>query len=72
MLELLRERTRQANVTQEMIAGRLGKTQSHVSMCLNKEREISFVDLWKWCDAIEVSFGDFARDVEQAIKDTSC
>jgi hypothetical protein len=70
MLELLRRDTLRSGVTQERIAERLGKSQSHVSMCLNKEREISFVDLWKWCDVIGVRFEKFVKRFEAAIKES--
>lgn len=59
---------RQASgVTQTEIATRLGKTQSHVSMCENREREISIMDLWRWCDALGIKVSDFMRQFEQAI-----
>jgi transcriptional regulator with XRE-family HTH domain len=53
-----------AGVTQTEIASRLGKTQSHVSMCENREREISIIDLYRWCQAIDVKFSDFIADCQ--------
>jgi hypothetical protein len=68
MLEMLHEQTLQSGVTQQHIARHLGKSQSHVSMCWNKEREISFVDLWKWCEAIGINFTEFVARFEKAVK----
>ena len=58
-------------VTQVEIAARLGKTQSHVSMCENREREISIIDLWRWCSALDIKVSDFLREFEEAIAGSS-
>ncbi len=54
-------------MTQVQVAERLGKTQSHVSMCENREREISIIDLWKWCRALGTTMGEFTRQFEEEI-----
>lgn len=56
-----------AGVTQEAMAQALGKTQSHVSMCENREREISVIDLWKWCLIVGVDWSDFIRELEKEV-----
>lgn len=56
-----------AGITQEAMAQALGKTQSHVSMCENREREISVIDLWKWCLTVGVDWSDFIRDLEKEV-----
>jgi DNA-binding XRE family transcriptional regulator len=56
-----------AGITQEAMAQALGKTQSHVSMCENREREISVIDLWKWCLTVGVDWSDFIRELEKEV-----
>ena len=70
LLRHLVEARKAAGVTQMEIAKKLGKTQSHVSMCENREREISIIDLWKWCAAIGISFSEFVRQFEDEVAQT--
>lgn len=70
LLRRLVEARKEAGVTQMEIAKKLGKTQSHVSMCENREREISIIDLWKWCEAIGISFSGFVREFEDEVVQT--
>lgn len=70
LLRRLVEARKAAGVTQMEIAKKLGKTQSHVSMCENREREISIIDLWKWCEAIGISFSEFVREFEDEVNQT--
>jgi ribosome-binding protein aMBF1 (putative translation factor) len=67
LLKLLIAARQSSGVTQEQIAERLGKTQSHVSMCENREREISIMDLWRWCDALGIQVSDFMQQFERAV-----
>jgi DNA-binding XRE family transcriptional regulator len=62
------EARQEAGVTQAQVARALGKTQSHVSMCESREREISIIDLWKWCGAIGISMGDFINRFEAEVR----
>ncbi len=59
-----------AGVTQEAMAVALGKTQSHVSMCENREREISIIDLWKWCLTVGVDWSEFIQELEHEVTPT--
>ena len=68
MLELLIGARKAAGVTQKQVAARIGKTQSHVSMCEAGEREASFVDVFRWCGALGLDFGEFAGRVEAQVK----
>jgi transcriptional regulator with XRE-family HTH domain len=68
LLQRLIEARKAAGVTQVEIARRLGKTQSHVSMCENREREISIIDLWKWCQALNIKLSTFTRDFEEELE----
>lgn len=68
LLDHLVELRKRSGVTQIELARKLGKTQSHVSMCEQREREISIIDLWKWCNALGTSMTDFIRDFEAAVR----
>jgi len=68
LLQRLIEARLKAGVTQEEIARHLGKAQSHVSLCENRDREISIIDLWKWCDAIGVVMSDFIKQFEADVQ----
>jgi transcriptional regulator with XRE-family HTH domain len=67
LLNRLVRARRDAGVTQKEIAEKIGKDQSHVSKCEHKEREITIIDLWKWCEAIGLSVGDFMKEFERDI-----
>jgi transcriptional regulator with XRE-family HTH domain len=67
-LKHLREARRQAGLTQEEVARRLGHNQSFVSKCERGERRVDVIELQYFCKAIGVSFEDFvyslASDIE--------
>jgi transcriptional regulator with XRE-family HTH domain len=56
-----------AGVTPIEVAQWLGKPQSHVSKIETGERELSMVDLWKWCAAIGLPVSELVRQFEVAI-----
>lgn len=64
LLARLIEARKAAGVTQQQVANCLGKPQSHVSKCESKDREISIIDLWKWCNAIGLPFSQLIRQFE--------
>ncbi len=65
LLEKLITARKAAGIRQEVIAKALGKTQSHVSMCESREREISIIDLWKWCLVLGIPLSDFISELEK-------
>lgn len=69
LLRRLIEVRKAAGVTQEQMARHLGKVQSHVSLIEAREREISVIDLWKWCHVSGITMkefvGMFEEDVQQ-------
>jgi transcriptional regulator with XRE-family HTH domain len=67
-LRLLRGAREAAELTQEEIANRLGQTQSFVSKCERGERRLDIVETQAFCDAIGVSFPEFAAHFVDVIK----
>ena len=65
LLEKIIAARKAAGLRQETVAKALGKTQSHVSMCESREREISIIDLWKWCMVLEMPLSSFIRELEE-------
>lgn len=68
LLKRLIEIRLEAGITQKQVAERIGKSPSHVSMCENREREISIMDLFRWCEAIGISFSEFSHRFEEEVK----
>lgn len=68
LLEQLVAARKRAGVSQKRVAEHLGKEQSHVSKCEHREREISIIDLMKWCEAIGISMSEFIKDFETTVK----
>lgn len=67
-LNLLREARKNAAVTQEKLAERIGNTQSFVSKCERGERRLDIVEVRAFCEAIGVSFSKFAREFDTAVR----
>ncbi len=67
-LRLLRGARKQAGVTQEELAARLGETQSFVSKCERGERRLDLVEVWAFCEELGVSFPRFARMLDRELK----
>ena len=65
----LRSARKAAGLTQEEVAKSLQQTQSFVSKCERGERRIDVVELFKFCQAIGISFSDFTQQLETAIKE---
>lgn len=59
LLELLIELRLQAGVTQQKMAQELGTSQPHISLWERREREISVIDVWKWCNTTGISASQF-------------
>lgn len=63
-LNLLRQRRKQAGLTQEELARRLGATQSFISKCESGERRIDIVELRAFCKAMGISLVQFVETLE--------
>lgn len=64
MLERLIAKRKAAGLTQQQVADALGKPQSHVSKCESRDREISIIDLLRWCQALGTTLSVFAQEFE--------
>jgi transcriptional regulator with XRE-family HTH domain len=66
-LQHLRHARKQAGLTQEDLARRLGQTQSFVSKCERGERRLDLVEVREFCKAIGVSFARFAAEFDKEV-----
>ena len=57
---------KELGVTQEDLAGRLGKTQSFVSKSERRQRRIDFVEFIAIAEALGLDAPDFLRSLRQA------
>jgi transcriptional regulator with XRE-family HTH domain len=60
-LTLLRSSREEASLTQSELAVRMGVTQSFVSKCERGERRIDIIELYVWCDALDLLLPDFVQ-----------
>lgn len=59
LLEILIELRMKAGLTQQQMAELVGKSQAHVSLWERREREISVIDVWRWCGAVGMTTSQF-------------
>lgn len=69
LLELLIELRLKAGVTQQKMAEQLGTSQAHVSLWERREREISVIDVWKWCNTTGISVSKFFMVFERRVRE---
>lgn len=67
LLELLREARERVGMTQEQLAEGLKSTQSVVSKCERGERRLDAVELWRWCQVLGLSYGDFTARLDKKL-----
>lgn len=68
LVQLLRTTRKSAGVTQIELAKRLDEVQSFVSSCERGQRRLDMVEAWRWCQALGVSFVDFAAAFDEKTK----
>ena len=68
LLSLLREIRRDAGLSQEDLAQRLGVPQSVVSKFESGERRLDLLELQEVCAAIGISVSTFVRRYERSVK----
>lgn len=64
-LKLLKQTRVDHGITQLELADKLGETQSFVSKCERGERRLDVVELRRWCEALGVSFEEFAKKITE-------
>lgn len=67
LLRRLRRARRDAALTQEQLAKRLGVTQSTVSKCERGERRLDVIELRAWCAALRTSFPAFIAELDRSL-----
>lgn len=68
-LKLLKERRMKTGVTQVDMAAALDLTQSAVSKIERGERRLDVIELRRWCQALNISFAGFARELDKRLGD---
>ena len=67
-LDCLRNARKQAGLTQEQLAERLGQTQSFVSKIERGERRMDVIELRAFCRAIGTTLQEFASKLESVLE----
>ena len=67
MLDLLIHARKEAGLSQAALAQKLDKVQSHVAAIEVGGRDITAVELFRWCRIVGLSFSQFASLFEQQL-----
>jgi transcriptional regulator with XRE-family HTH domain len=65
LVKLLRDARKSRGVTQAELAVRLGEVQSFVSDCERGQRRLDMVEIWRWCQGLDVPFAALAASFEE-------
>lgn len=65
-LQCLKDARKQAGITQEQLASRLGESQSLISKCERGERRIDVVELHHFCRALDITVDNFVLQMSAA------
>ena len=68
LVQLLRATRKAAGVTQIEMAQRLDEVQSFVSSCERGQRRLDMVEVWRWCQALGVSFPEFTASFDARVR----
>lgn len=63
--KLLRQRRRDAGISQVELAEKLQETQSFISKCERGERRLDLVQLRLFCQALKIDFREFVSEFDQ-------
>jgi transcriptional regulator with XRE-family HTH domain len=66
-LKVLRETRVRAGLTQELLARRIGETQTFISKCERGERRIDVIELRTFCQAFGLPLKQFVAALERAL-----
>jgi len=70
-LDLLRAVREEAGLTQQIVATKLGTTQTIISKCERGERRLDVIELRDWCAVLGVNMLDFIARLETILGDAS-
>lgn len=62
-IDLLRKTRQEAGLTQEVVAAKLGVTQTFISKCERGERRLDVIELRAWCSALGVDLSWFVAQL---------
>jgi transcriptional regulator with XRE-family HTH domain len=62
----LRKLRKDAGLSQEEVAQRLGTTQSFIGKCERGERRLDIIELQEFCQALNTSLAEIVRQLEEA------
>jgi len=66
-LQRLKRARKDAGLSQQDTAKRLGRTQSFVSKCERGERRIDIIELREFCSAIGIDFRQFIAAIDREL-----
>lgn len=68
LLSILVQARRDAGITQVQLAQKLDKVQSHVAYVETGGRDLTGVEIWRWCEICGLDFIEFARKLSDGIR----
>lgn len=68
LLSLLVEARHRAGISQAELAARLGKVKSHVALIETTDRDLTGVEIYRWCEAVNLPFLELARIWDERIR----
>jgi DNA-binding XRE family transcriptional regulator len=67
LIELLRQTRKEAGLTQWQLAERLERTQSEISKIERGEYRLDLLELYEFCEAVNISVQEFIRRFEGSL-----
>ena len=58
----------EAGISQELLAEKLGSTQTWVSKCERGDRRLDIIELKNWCEALGLSLSEFVQELESTFE----
>jgi len=68
LLRILRSKRQQKRISQEDLAKKLGVPQSFISKIESGERRIDVIDLFRYCEVLNIELVQFIKELIKEIK----
>ena len=68
LLRILRSKRQQKRISQKDLAKKLGVPQSFISKIESGERRIDVIDLFRYCDVLNIELVQFIKELIKEIK----